>query len=57
MGAYVKYDMIIFLVLIYYNSILSFQLEEEEEMRRLRKELVPKAQPMPFFDCPFIPKR
>ncbi|KAF3332567.1 Protein TPX2 [Carex littledalei] len=33
------------------------KLEEEEEIRRLRKEQVPKAQPMPFFDCPFIPKR
>ncbi|XP_057525179.1 microtubule-destabilizing protein 60-like [Amaranthus tricolor] len=33
------------------------KLEEEEEIRRLRKELVPKAQPMPYFDRPFIPKR
>ncbi|KAI9121131.1 hypothetical protein K1719_008164 [Acacia pycnantha] len=32
------------------------KLEEEEEIRRLRKELVPKAQPMPYFDRPFIPK-
>ncbi|GAV65702.1 TPX2 domain-containing protein, partial [Cephalotus follicularis] len=30
---------------------------EEEELRRLRKELVPKAQPMPYFDRPFIPRR
>nr|GEW85377.1 protein WVD2-like 4 [Tanacetum cinerariifolium] len=30
---------------------------EEEELRRLRKELVPKAQPMPYFDRPFVPKR
>ncbi|XP_077210309.1 microtubule-destabilizing protein 60-like isoform X2 [Tasmannia lanceolata] len=30
--------------------------EEEEEIRRLRRELVPKAQPMPYFDRPFIPK-
>ncbi|KAL6499141.1 hypothetical protein OROHE_026169 [Orobanche hederae] len=30
---------------------------EEEEIRRLRKELVPKAQQMPYFDRPFIPKR
>ncbi|KAL6587554.1 hypothetical protein OROMI_000532 [Orobanche minor] len=29
---------------------------EEEEIRRLRKELVPKAQQMPYFDRPFIPK-
>ncbi|KAJ4960577.1 hypothetical protein NE237_020487 [Protea cynaroides] len=33
------------------------KLAEEEEIRRLRKELVPKAQPMPYFDKPFIPKR
>ncbi|KAK4426222.1 F-box/LRR-repeat protein 25 [Sesamum alatum] len=34
------------------------KLTEEEEIRRLRKELVPKAQPMPYFDRrPFIPRR
>ncbi|KAM0836708.1 hypothetical protein ACQ4PT_062115 [Festuca glaucescens] len=33
------------------------KLEEEEMIRQLRKELVPKAQPMPYFDRPFIPKR
>ncbi|KAL2898523.1 Protein TPX2 [Bienertia sinuspersici] len=33
------------------------KLEEEEEIRRLRKELVPKAQPMPYFDRPFAPRR
>ncbi|XP_072979848.1 microtubule-destabilizing protein 60 isoform X1 [Typha angustifolia] len=33
------------------------KLEEEEEIKRLRRELVPKAQPMPYFDRPFIPKR
>ncbi|MCL7024705.1 hypothetical protein MKW94_006653 [Papaver nudicaule] len=33
------------------------KLEEEEEIKRLRKELVPRAQPMPYFDRPFIPKR
>ncbi|OAY60242.1 uncharacterized protein LOC110622571 [Manihot esculenta] len=33
------------------------KMEEEEEVRRLRKELVPKAQPMPYFDRPFIPRR
>ncbi|PNY08401.1 TPX2 (targeting protein for Xklp2) family protein [Trifolium pratense] len=32
-------------------------LAEEEEIRRLRKELIPKAQPMPYFDKPFIPRR
>ncbi|CAL0299062.1 unnamed protein product [Lupinus luteus] len=33
------------------------KLAEEEEIRRLRKELVPKAQPMPYFDRPFVPRR
>ncbi|KAF5725398.1 caldesmon isoform X1 [Tripterygium wilfordii] len=33
------------------------KLAEEEEIRRLRKELVPKAQPMPYFDRPFAPRR
>ncbi|CAL0317171.1 unnamed protein product [Lupinus luteus] len=33
------------------------KLEEDEEIRRLRKELVPKAQPMPYFDRPFVPRR
>ncbi|CAA6657411.1 unnamed protein product [Spirodela intermedia] len=33
------------------------KLEEEEEIKKLRKELVPRAQPMPYFDRPFIPKK
>ena len=33
------------------------QLEEEEEIRRLGKELVLRAQPMPYFDRPFVPKK
>ncbi|KAF5748937.1 hypothetical protein HS088_TW04G00898 [Tripterygium wilfordii] len=33
------------------------KLAEEEEIRRLRKELVPKAQPMPYFDRPLVPRR
>ncbi|CAN4081679.1 unnamed protein product [Withania somnifera] len=33
------------------------KIAEEEEIKRLRKELVPKAQPMPYFDRPFIPRR
>ncbi|XP_020219384.1 uncharacterized protein LOC109802425 [Cajanus cajan] len=33
------------------------KLAEEEEVRRLRKELIPKAQPMPYFDRPFMPRR
>lgn len=40
-----------------YYIFFNMQLEEEEEIRRLRKELVPKAQPMPYFDRPFVPKR
>jgi len=32
-------------------------LVEVEEIKRLRKELVPKAQPMPYFDRPFVPRR
>lgn len=37
--------------------VITKQMAEEEELRRLRKELVPKAQPMPYFDRPFIPRR
>ncbi|CAM0871974.1 unnamed protein product [Alopecurus aequalis] len=33
------------------------KLKEEERIKQLRKELVPKAQPMPYFDRPFVPKR
>ncbi|XP_014505806.1 uncharacterized protein LOC106765629 [Vigna radiata var. radiata] len=33
------------------------KMAEEEEIKRLRKELVPKAQPMPYFDRPFVPRR
>ncbi|GKC50811.1 WVD2-like protein 4 [Tanacetum coccineum] len=33
------------------------KLEEEEELKRLRKELIPIAQPMPYFDRPFVPRR
>ncbi|KAL4377590.1 hypothetical protein GQ457_02G011000 [Hibiscus cannabinus] len=33
------------------------KIAEEEEIKRLRKELIPKAQPMPYFDRPFIPRR
>ncbi|KAL5717873.1 Microtubule-destabilizing protein 60 [Ranunculus cassubicifolius] len=33
------------------------KLAEEEEIKRLRRELVPKAQPMPYFDRPFVPQR
>ncbi|KAI4320392.1 hypothetical protein MLD38_033879 [Melastoma candidum] len=33
------------------------KMDEEEEIKRLRKELVPIAQPMPYFDRPFVPRR
>ncbi|KAL5574041.1 hypothetical protein UlMin_023638 [Ulmus minor] len=33
------------------------KLVEEEEIRLLRKEMVPRAQLMPFFDRPFFPQR
>lgn len=34
------------------------ELEEQERIKQLRRtELIPKAQPMPYFDRPFIPKR
>ncbi|KAF8389732.1 hypothetical protein HHK36_024251 [Tetracentron sinense] len=32
-------------------------LEEEEEMKRLKRECIPRAQPMPYFDRPFLPRR
>ncbi|RAL46810.1 hypothetical protein DM860_005089 [Cuscuta australis] len=32
-------------------------LAEEDRIRRLRKELIPKAHPLPYFDRPFIPQR
>ncbi|GLJ50684.1 hypothetical protein SUGI_1079790 [Cryptomeria japonica] len=33
------------------------KLAEEEEIKRLRKEMIPRAQFMPLFDRPFIPRR
>ncbi|XP_031489779.1 microtubule-destabilizing protein 60-like [Nymphaea colorata] len=33
------------------------KMAEEEEIKRLRRELIPRAQPMPYFDRPFVPKR
>lgn len=38
------------------NSNL-LQMIEEEEVRMLRKEMIPRAQLMPFFDKPFFPQR
>jgi len=34
-----------------------FQIAEEEEVKRLRREMVPRAQLMPYFDRPFMPRR
>nr|KAJ0211879.1 hypothetical protein LSAT_V11C400222280 [Lactuca sativa] len=43
------------------SYVEQYKLEREklqkEELKRLRKELIPKAQPMPYFDRPFIPRR
>lgn len=33
------------------------QMMEEEEIKMLRKEMVPRAQLMPLFDRPFFPQR
>jgi hypothetical protein len=33
------------------------QLDEEIEIKQLRKEQVPRAHPMPDFSKPFVPKR
>lgn len=33
------------------------KVAEEEEVRRLRREMVPRAQLMPYFDRPFMPRR
>ncbi|PIA63739.1 hypothetical protein AQUCO_00201229v1 [Aquilegia coerulea] len=33
------------------------KLIEEEEIRMLRKEMIPRAQLMPLFDRPFFPQR
>lgn len=33
------------------------KIKEEEEIKRLRKQMIPYAQLMPFFDRPFVPKK
>ncbi|KAJ7513316.1 hypothetical protein O6H91_24G000200 [Diphasiastrum complanatum] len=33
------------------------QIAEQEEIKRMRSEMVPHAQLMPYFDRPFMPKR
>lgn len=30
---------------------------EEEEVRLMRKEMIPRAQLMPYFDRPYFPQR
>ncbi|KAJ6369480.1 hypothetical protein OIU76_027830 [Salix suchowensis] len=48
---------------IYMNEQQKRQIEriqkiiEEEEVRMMRKEMVPRAQLMPYFDRPFFPQR
>ncbi|XP_050229179.1 microtubule-destabilizing protein 60 [Mercurialis annua] len=48
---------------IYLDQLQKKQIErvkkiiEEEEVRTLRKEMIPRAQLMPFFDRPFNPQR
>ncbi|XP_061947953.1 microtubule-destabilizing protein 60 isoform X1 [Populus nigra] len=48
---------------IYMNEQQKRQIEriqkiiEEEEVRTMRKEMVPRAQLMPYFDRPFFPQR
>jgi hypothetical protein len=37
--------------------IITMQLAEQEEIRRMRREMVPRAQLMPYFDRPFVPQR
>ncbi|XP_065858172.1 microtubule-destabilizing protein 60 [Euphorbia lathyris] len=48
---------------LYLNDLQKKQIQkiqkiiEEEEVRMLRKEMIPRAQLMPFFDRPFFPQR
>ena len=39
------------------EMLIMKQMIEEEEVRLLRKEMIPRAQLMPFFDRPFFPQR
>jgi hypothetical protein len=36
---------------------MGMQFEAQEEIRRMRRVMVPRAQLMPYFDQPFIPQR
>ncbi|KAB1221259.1 Protein TPX2 [Morella rubra] len=40
-----------------YEMLIMKQMIEDEEIRLLRKEMIPRAQLMPFFDRPFFPQR
>jgi hypothetical protein len=39
------------------HIVLFVQMDEEIEIKQLRKEQVPRAIPMPDFSRPFMPKR
>ncbi|KAF7135066.1 hypothetical protein RHSIM_Rhsim08G0020300 [Rhododendron simsii] len=39
------------------RAMFNYEMIEEEEVRMLRKEMIPRAQLMPFFDKPFFPQR
>ncbi|KAB1199556.1 Protein TPX2 [Morella rubra] len=39
------------------KMLIMKQMIEDEEIRLLRKEMIPRAQLMPFFDRPFFPQR
>lgn len=47
----------LFEIIIDSNAEFCVQIIEEEEIRSLRKEMIPRAQLMPFFDRPFFPQR
>lgn len=53
---YVILDFAVALAKMIYMNFLE-QIIEEEEIRMLRKEMIPRAQLMPFFDRPFFPQR
>nr|KAJ0223583.1 hypothetical protein LSAT_V11C200075970 [Lactuca sativa] len=39
------------------RAFFNYSMIEEEEVRMLRKEMIPRAQLMPLFDRPFFPRR
>ncbi|RZR79452.1 hypothetical protein BHM03_00005175, partial [Ensete ventricosum] len=48
---------LILVSIIYTKPNENLQVIEQEEIKNMRKEMVPKAQLMPFFDRPFFPQR